>query len=128
MYFRYNILITDNINRQQIIKWAWNLHNEVNDVINKDVKISINDAIKLNKRVRNKEIFNFLNSIVNGCSNNMSFDELLSYLTFFKTLSFLYPCHKTKKKLKSIIDEINNIGSGNEFKLWYNKNKKKWQS
>ena len=126
--FKENMLITDEITRKSIIKWTWELHNNINNMLNKNINISLDKCIKLNKKVRNNENFIFLNAMFNSFSNDITFNELLDYLTLLKSLSIIYPDKKVRCKLENNIKDLDNIGSAEELKTWYLNNKKNWQS
>ena len=128
MLTRNRPLYSSNLTRAKLIEWTWQLHNYVNEITNKDIKVSLKENIQLNKAVDNKQIFNFLNSLFNYINLEMSFEELLTYLTFLKTMSNIYPDRQVRNKLKQYIHELDIIGSPQQLKKWYFKYNSKWQS
>ncbi len=122
-------------NKQKLIKWCIDMHNEVNRVFNKKI-YTVEDANKIYLK-NNKLIFDhyklslIMDIIVETCPDNIDIEKITTgYVQFFSSLSYLYPCIVCKYSFyKNLINNpLNkNINNSSTLKIWYNKTKS-WQN
>jgi hypothetical protein len=108
--------------REYLKKWTYNLHNKVNEDLEKDIIFSYDDFItKYNNNIDINIIYNYLDLIYLPLNNNISIIELNNYIYFLKLLIILFPDNNLRLKYMKIIDNISDISNVYELKNIYNK-------
>lgn len=114
----------DKITRKYIKHWVYEIHNLINEYLNKK-KISYNNCILQHSNINNNDIFFFINTIYfNFDYYKMSIFKFDKIYQFYINFCYLYPDKDIKKKLLKKINtkEFKNIKTPLEFKLWYQQN------
>ena len=114
----------DKITRKYIKHWVYEIHNLINESLNKK-KFSYNNCILENSDINNKNIFFFINIVyLNFDYNKMSIFKFDKILQFYIHFCNLYPDKNIRKNLLKKINtnKFKNIKTPIEFKLWYQKN------
>ena len=127
----YNYVINDiykiddtEINKNNIIKYTYNIHKLVNELLNKK-NISLKKAILLNKDIHiNNSLFLIKTIYSNFDYKKMSFFLFDKIFNFFIVFCKLYPQKEIRKKLQKLIssEKFNDINSPNQFFEWYKYN------
>jgi len=121
-------LYEEYICRDYLKKWVYQLHNIVNDTLNKNIKVySYKKCIEENKIIRPKDIHFLINKIyLNFYYENMSIHKFENIFTFFKLFCKLYPHTEVRNNIKelNIMDDLETIISPRQFQNWL-KNKYK---
>jgi arsenate reductase-like glutaredoxin family protein len=121
----YNIepLVEDKISRKYLIKWVFNLHNIVNDLLDKPQY----PYKKISKNINNKDIYFILHNIyLNFDYEKMSLYNFDQIYNFFINFCILYPVSSIRKDLKKLVKskKFKKISSPKEFQEWYKNNTK----
>ena len=127
----YNYVINDiykiddiEINKNNIIKYTYNIHKLVNELLNKK-NISLKKAILLNKDIHiNNSLFLIKTIYSNFDYKKMSFFLFDKIFNFFIVFCKLYPQKEIRKKLQKLInsEKFKDINSPNQFIEWYKSN------
>lgn len=127
----YNYVINDiykiddiEINKNNIIKYTYNIHKLVNELLNKK-NISLKKAILLNKDIHiNNSLFLIKTIYSNFDYKKMSFFLFDKIFNFFIVFCKLYPQKEIRKKFKKLInsEKFKDINSPNQFIEWYKSN------
>ena len=127
----YNYVINDiykiddmEINKNNIIKYTYNIHKLVNELLNKK-NISLKKAILLNKDIHVNNSLFLIKTIYNNFDyKKMSFFLFDKIFNFFIVFCKLYPQKEVRKKLQKLInsEKFNDINSPNQFIEWYKSN------
>jgi len=114
----------NNITRKYLKHWVFDIHNLINESLNKK-KFSYNHCILQNSNINNEKIFFFINTIyLNFDYDKMSIFKFDKIYQFYINFCCLYPDKNIKLKLLKKINsiEFKNIKTPLEFKLWYLQN------
>lgn len=112
------------INKNNIIKYTYNIHKLVNELLNKK-NISLKKAILLNKDIHiNNSLFLIKTIYSNFDYKKMSFFLFDKIFNFFIVFCKLYPQKEIRKKLQKLInsEKFKDINSPNQFIEWYKSN------
>ena len=112
------------INKNNIIKYTYNIHKLVNELLNKK-NISLKKAILLNKDIHVNNSLFLIKTIYNNFDyKKMSFFLFDKIFNFFIVFCKLYPQKEIRKKLQKLIssEKFNDINSPNQFFEWYKSN------
>jgi hypothetical protein len=124
-FLNYIIPLEKNkITRKYIKRWVFDIHNLINEYLNKKI-FSYKNCILLHSNIDNKNILFFINTVyLNFDYNKMSIFKFDKILQFYINFCYLYPDKIIKKTLLKKIktNEFINIKTPIEFKLWYQKN------
>lgn len=125
----YNYLINDiykldekDSNKNNMIKYLYDVHNIINDNLDKNIKISYNKSIELNKKTNNsKFIFLIVSIYTNINYNNISFNEFDKIYNFLICFLNNYPSKKLNEKFKILLksEKFKNIDTPLELKKWF---------
>jgi hypothetical protein len=110
------------ITRNYLKYWIYEVHNLVNEYLNKKKNISYKKCIQFHSNILHRDIIFFLNIVyLNFDYNNMSIYEFDKIQQFFINFCYLYPDAEIRNKLKKEINnkKFKNIYSSIEFKKWY---------
>ncbi len=123
-YFYHIYTIEENeINRTNIKKYIFELHNIVNEEIGKK-KISFKKAIELHKKTRHNDIFFFMNHAISQYLKlDLSLEQYDRFYTFFVCFCKLYPDKFLRNSLVKLINSVNfkNLKTPQQFLNYYNK-------
>ena len=122
--YNINELDENKISRKYLIKWVYETHNIVNDLLDKP-KYSYKKFIAENKTINHKDNFYILKAIYLSIDYKiMSFYKYDKIYNFFINFCLLYPNDDIKKHLKKFIKspEFKNIKTPKEFQLWFIEN------
>ena len=117
-------LIEERINRKYLIKWVYNVHNIVNEVINKP-KYSYKKFIENKIEINHNDIFFIIYSVYSEIDYNMislyKYDQIYN---FFINFCLLYPEKNRKRSLKKIIknESFKKLITPKEFNIWFKDN------
>jgi len=108
----YNYLINDiykiekdNCNKKYLIKYLYDIHNIINDNLEKKKKISFQEAKKLHKKTKNEEIIFFIVTVYSNLNyKKLSFFEFDKIYNFFLCFLKNYPSSDLKDKFTSILN------------------------
>lgn len=112
------------INKNNIIKYTYNIHKLVNELLNKK-NISLKKATILNKDIHiNNSLFLIKTIYSNFDYKKMSFFLFDKIFNFFIVFCKLYPQKEIRKKFQKLInsEKFNDINSPNQFIEWYKSN------
>ena len=122
--FYINPIIEENINRKYLIRWVFDIHNIVNNLIDKP-KYKFKKYLEDNNTISHDDIFYIINATYNNFDyKNMSLYHFDQIYNFFLNFCLLYPDIKIKKKLKKIIKKNNfdKIETPLQFHDWFKNN------
>jgi hypothetical protein len=117
-------LIEERINRKYLIKWVYNVHNIVNEIISKP-KYSYKKFIKDSIEINHNDIFFIIYSVYSEIDYNMislyKYDQIYN---FFINFCLLYPEKNRKRSLKKIIKSksFKKLITPKEFNIWFKDN------
>jgi len=115
----FNKLDRYKLDRDYIVEWVNNTHNEVNYLLDKP-KMDLANSIKNHPRTDNNKIFFFIQGVFFNLDNSIPIFDFDQLYNFFISLSHLYPDDKIRRFLKNKIKEESfiNISSPMDMKLW----------
>jgi hypothetical protein len=125
--FNLKILDEKKINRLYLIKWICDVHNITNKALKKPI-LKYNECIECNEKIKNKEIFLFIETIYKNFDyNKISLYKFDQVYNFFINFCILYPDINIKKNLKKIfkLTKFNKINTPKGFEEWFFDNKDK---
>ena len=105
-----------------MIKYLYDIHNIINDNLDKNIKGSYNKSIELNKKTNNsKFIFLIVSIYTNINYNNISFNEFDKIHNFLICFLNNYPSKKLNEKFKILLksEKFKNIDTPLELKKWF---------
>ena len=113
----YNDLfnLSHNFNRKELIKWTYNLHQDVNIDLEKKVIISYQDFLKKYTGIEQKIAFQYFDIIFLVVSKDISLIELNNYINFLKLIILLYPNDNYRNKYLNYLNLIEEIGDTEEL-------------
>ena len=121
-YFYYIYTIEEKeINRESLKKYIYELHNIVNEDLNKP-QISYRKAIQLHKKTRHQDIFFFMNhAITQYLKLDLSLEQYDRFYTFFVCFCKLYPDKFLRNSLEKLINchKFKNLKRADQFLNWY---------
>ena len=115
-----NPLKENKITREYLIKWVFEIHNIVNNLLDKE-EYDYKEFIIKDYVVNHKDIFFFIKNVyLKFDYKNISLHIYDQIYNFFINFCLLYPDLKIRKKLKKLIhsDDFKKIDTPNEFRDW----------
>jgi hypothetical protein len=112
------------INRKYLIKWVYNVHNIVNEIIHKP-KYSYNKFIENNIVINHNDIFFIIYTMYSEIDyKNISLYKYDQIYNFFINFCLLYPEKSRRIKLKKIIssETFKKLVTPKEFDSWFKDN------
>jgi hypothetical protein len=119
-------LIEDKITRKYLIKWVFDIHNIVNDLLDKP-QFPYKKFSKDTNKDANKDIYFILHNVyLNFDYAQMSLYDFDQIYNFFINFCILYPISSIRKNLKKLIKskKYKDISTPKEFQTWYKNNTK----
>lgn len=124
----YNFLINDiyklnnELNKKEIIRYLYNIHNIVNENLDKKTKISYKKAIEVNKKTDNDKFLYILNAFYSKLNyKTMSFNEFDKIYNFFVCFLKNYPSKNINIKFKTILNSkiFQDCDTPLTFRKWF---------
>ena len=107
--------------KEVMIKYLYDIHNIINENLDKNVKISLNKAIEINKKVNNSKFIYLLVSLYSSLNyKNMSFFEFDKVYNFINCFFKNYPSKNLNDKFKILLNskKFKNIDTPLELRKW----------
>ncbi len=121
-YFYYIYTIEEKeINRESLKKYIYELHNIVNEDLNKP-EISYKKAMEIHKKTNHSDIFFFMNHAISQYLKlNLSLEQYDRFYTFFVCFCKLYPDKFLRNSLEKIINcsKFKGLKTPEQFLKWY---------
>jgi hypothetical protein len=114
----------DKINRIYLKRWVYEIHNIINNLLNKEI-FPYNIFIENYNTINHKDIFYIIDAIYKNFDYNLlslyKYDQIYN---FFINFCLLYPDKKIKKNLLKITKKKDflKIKTPKQFEYWYRKN------
>lgn len=128
----YNYLINDiykideeNADKKILIKYLYEIHNLINDNLEKNIKISLKKSIEVNKKINNAKFIFFIIIIYSNLNYKMmSFNDFDKIYNFFICFLKNYPSNNLNIKFDKILKSKKFISSDTPltFKKWFHEN------
>ena len=118
--YNINPLEESKIKRSYLKKWVFQVHNIVNNYLEKS-NYSYENFIKNNHSIKNNDIFFFINNVYRNFKYEiMSLHKFDQIYNFFINFCLLYPDLDKRKQLKKFVNnrEFKKIQTPNQLKLW----------
>ena len=125
----YNYLINDiyylnenKITQKMMIQYLIDIHNMINNDLDKKVKLSYKKAIQLQEKTQDDNILFLIKSIYKHLDyQHMSFNEFDKIYNFFVCFVKDYPTKKIRIKLNELINqkEFEDANTPMSFKKWF---------
>lgn len=121
LYLINDIYPITNINKINMIHYMIDIHNIINDDLDKSVNLSYKEAIEVQKKTKNKDILYFMTKTYSQMDYaTMSFFEFDKVFDFFVCFVKLYPTKNIHEKLNKLIQKksFQEIDTPKEFGKW----------
>ncbi len=106
-FYKIYIIEEKEINRESLKKYIYELHNIINEDLNKPI-ISYKKAIELHKKTRHSDIFFFMNHAISQYLKlDLSLEQYDRFYTFFVCFCKLYPDKFLRNSLVKLINSVN---------------------
>lgn len=123
-------ILEEDITRKYLIKWVFNIHNLINNLLDKPI-YSFSNLKDKEYSINNKDIIFIIDAVYSNFNyDSMSLFKYDQIYIFFLNFCILYPNLKIRKILKKLIksSKFKEIETPIKFKEWYNNTFKKYKS
>lgn len=130
----YNYLVNEiykidkeDASKKYMIRYLYNIHNIINDNLDKNIKITFKESKEINKKTNNQQIIFLVVMIYSNINyKTISFNDFDKIYNFFICFMKNYPSISIRKKFKKILKSKKFIDSDTPltFKDWFKSFKK----